>query len=138
MKDEATKSRFIQLRAESWSYARIAKALKVSKQTLITWSKGLGQQIANLRAIELEALQEQYFVTKAARIELLGKRLKAINKELDRRGLAKVPTERLLDIQMRYLTLLKEEAVPTAFSEEQDASVELLQKLDKTVVSWSA
>lgn len=138
MKDEATKSRFVELRAQGWSFARIAKALQVSKQTLITWSKDLTQQIANLRAVELEALQEEYFVTRAKRIELLGKQVKAIRRELERRSLAKVPTERLLDLQMRYVALLKEEAIPTTFSEEQDASVALLQQLDKTAVQWSA
>ena len=61
MKDDTIKSKFIELRAKNWSYNRIADELKVSKQTLITWSKDLSHVISNLRAMEIEELQERYF-----------------------------------------------------------------------------
>ncbi len=138
MKDEETKSRFVELRAKGWSYARIAKAIDVSKPTLISWAKELKGVIANLRAIELEALQEEYFITRVKRIELLGKQVKAIEAELNRRKLKEVPTEWLLDYLTRSIKLLKEEEVTPIFSEELDATVALMQTLDKTTVSWSA
>lgn len=51
MKDQETKERFVELRAKGWSFDRIARELKVSKQTLINWSRELALQIGNLKAI---------------------------------------------------------------------------------------
>lgn len=41
MKDQETKERFIELRAKGLSFDKISKELKVSKQILIDWSRGL-------------------------------------------------------------------------------------------------
>jgi orotate phosphoribosyltransferase-like protein len=56
MKDLAVKEQFVELRARGWSFDRIAKELKVSKQTLINWSRELVLEISNRRAIERESL----------------------------------------------------------------------------------
>ena len=58
MNGVATQQRFVQLRCESWSFARIAEELNVSKPTLIKWSRKLQYDIQNQRAIHLEALRE--------------------------------------------------------------------------------
>ena len=50
------KQEFIELRAKGWSFDKIAKKLGKAKQTLIDWSKELQDEIANRKAIELEAL----------------------------------------------------------------------------------
>ena len=54
---EEQKNRFIQLRAKGYSLAKIAKELHVSKGTLSNWNQDLEQQIAQAKAMELEALQ---------------------------------------------------------------------------------
>jgi len=118
MKDMKTKERFVELRAKGWSFEKIAKELKVCKQTLINWSKELSIMISNLRAIELEALQEKYYSTKKARIELFGKRLEAIKKELEKRDLSEIPTAKLFELLERHGRILKEEAVDVTFQEE--------------------
>ena len=118
MKDMKTKDRFIELRAKGWSYTRISAELKTSKQTLINWSKEYSLQISNLRAVELEALQEKYFVLKEKRIEVFGEKLKAIKDELEKRDLKDIPTERLFDLLVKYGSTLKQEVVETAFQEE--------------------
>jgi orotate phosphoribosyltransferase-like protein len=56
MKDVSVKGRFVELRARGWSFDRVAKELKVSKQALINWSRELALEIRNRRAIEHEAL----------------------------------------------------------------------------------
>ena len=61
MKEQEIKTGFVELRAKGWSYDRIAQELKVSKQTLIIWSKELACEIANLKAIELETLPGKIF-----------------------------------------------------------------------------
>lgn len=110
---EEQKSRFIHLRAKGYSYARIAKELKVSTSTLTNWNQELQQEVSQARAMELEALQEEYFVLKEGRIRLLGNQLKAIQKEMSGRDLSKVSTEKLMDLQLRYFGELKAEYVVT-------------------------
>jgi hypothetical protein len=68
----------------------------VSKQTLINWSKELQAEIANNRAIELEQLQQQYFMTKATRISMLGDLLAKSRDEVLTRSMTDVPTDKLI------------------------------------------
>ena len=95
------KHEFVELRAKGWSYTRISKRLKVSKSTLSSWRAELEEEIASLRAMELESLQERYWMAKEGKIKLLGDQLKAIQKEIKdpEKGLADVPTEKLLELQ---------------------------------------
>ncbi len=108
---EQKKSQFVQLRAKGLSYAKIAKELKVSKSTLSNWNQDLQEEIAQAKAMELEALQEEYFLLKEGRIKLLGEQLKAIQEEISNRDLSKVGTDRLMELQLRYFGELKTEYV---------------------------
>jgi transposase-like protein len=110
---EEQKSRFIHLRAKGNSYARIAKELGVSKGTLLNWNTELEANIAQARSIELEALQEEFFLLKEGRIRLLGEQFKAIQVEISKRDLSKVKTDKLMEFQLRYFGELKEEYVKT-------------------------
>lgn len=107
------KSQFIELRAKGWSYLKIARKLKVSKNTLASWGAELEGDIASLRAVEMEALHEKYFMTKEARIQLLGEQLKEIKAELKRRGLEAVSTEKLLEMELKLYQALQAEYVET-------------------------
>jgi len=123
MKDQETRERFVELRARGLSFDKISKELKVSKQTLIDWSRGLQEEIGNLKAIELEALQEKYFLTKEKRIELFGERLKAIKEELDKRDLKDVATDKLIELLLRYHRILKEEFTPLELMKQEEPGV---------------
>ena len=109
MKDIETKNKFIELRAKGLSYAKIARRLHVSKQTLINWDVALRREIANLRVIELDALQERYRMTAQKRLELFGRKLKAISDELDKRNLSNVPTEKLVTMFVKLDAALGKE-----------------------------
>lgn len=109
MKDLETRQKFVEMRACGVSFDRIAAALEVSKQTLINWSKELEAEINDLRKIELEALQEKYFMLRTQRIELFGEKLKAIRDELDKRLFLEVPTEKLFVLFIRVFSLLRDE-----------------------------
>jgi transcriptional regulator with XRE-family HTH domain len=105
------KAKFIELRAKGWSYRKLARRLKVSKSTLSNWSIELEEEIASLKAMELEALAEQFYLLKEGRIRLLGGILKRIQKEVLSRDLSGVPTDRLLELLLRYQEALQEEYV---------------------------
>ena len=107
------KSQFIELRAKGWSYLKIARKLKVSKNTLANWGAELEGEIASLKAVEMEALHEKYFMTKEARIQLLGEQLQEIKAELKRRGLEEVSTEKLLEMELKLYQALQAEYVET-------------------------
>ncbi len=107
------KSQFIELRAKGWSYVKIARKLKVSKNTLANWGAELEGEIASLKAMELEALYEKSYMTKEARIRLLGSQLKEIQDELKKRGLEDVSTEKLLEMALKLSQALQAEYVET-------------------------
>lgn len=115
MKDTKTVEEFIVLRAQGWSFDRIAKKLKTAKQTLINWSGTYGVEISHLKALELEALQEEYFLTKEGKIKLLGEAVKKLKTELDKRDLSDVPTAKLYELLDRYHELARTEAVDPDF-----------------------
>ena len=66
------KERFIELRAKGYSFEKIAKELGKAKQTLIDWSKELQDEIANVKALELEALYEKFYLLKESKITNYG------------------------------------------------------------------
>ena len=103
MKDNETKSKFIEMRAKNISFDKIAKELKVSKQTLITWSKDNELEINNLREIEFDSLRERLKLTKENRLTFLSKCLERINAELEKRDFANIPDSKLIELQIKLL-----------------------------------
>jgi hypothetical protein len=76
------KAEFVQLRAKGLAYVRIAERLGVARSTLASWNSELEAEIASARAMELEALQAEFFVLKEGRITLLGEQLLRLRGEL--------------------------------------------------------
>lgn len=135
MESNEQKERFIELRANGMSYDKISRELGVSKQTLINWSKDFIHQIQNLKAIALEALQDEYCIAREKRIKMLGEQLKALKCELDNRDLSKLSTEKLLDFYLKYIVISRQEALDIIF-QKQVGLAEYAQ-LDE-VARWSA
>jgi transcriptional regulator len=132
-----TKERFIELRAKGWSFDKIAQELGKAKQTLIDWSKELEEEIANLKALELEALYERYYLLKEAKIKKYGAILSKITDELESRDFTDVRTGRLLELYLLYFERLSQEVVAPNFKstkeiEEDREDKELLEELTST------
>jgi transcriptional regulator len=132
-----TKERFIELRAKGWSFDKIAQELGKAKQTLIDWSKELEEEIANLKALELEALYESYYLLKEAKIKKYGAILSKITDELESRDFTDVRTGRLLELYLLYFERLSQEVVAPNFKstkeiEEDREDKELLEELTST------
>ena len=122
MTETDVKQRFIQLRAQNWSFDKIAQELGKAKQTLIDWSKELQDEIANLKAVELEGLYEKYYLLKEARLQTFGEMLTKIKTEVEQRDLSDVPTDKLLELLLKYNNLIKVEVIEPTYktSEEID------------------
>jgi len=124
MKDTDTKEKFVELRGSGLSYDKIGTKLKTSKQTLIAWSQEFEVEISNLKQIRLDALREQYLLTKEHQIELLGGNLATIREELAKRDLEDIPTEKLFYLLLKYLQVLKTDNTGPIFSEEASSFLE--------------
>ncbi|MEM5008351.1 hypothetical protein ABEP42_26585 [Priestia megaterium] len=134
MKDNETRKKFIELRAKGMSFDKISKDLKTAKSTLIDWSKTHLMEIENLKAIELEALQEQFYLTKSARIEILGQQFERIKKELENRDFSDIPTDKLIDIFSKALNQLKQEEVEVTLQGEGNTLDDLITATN--TVTW--
>ena len=95
MKDQEIVEKFIELRAQGWTYARLVTELNVSKPTLIAWSRKHQFQIQNLKAIELEALREKWLASTTERVNALGEQLRKVEAELATRDPADLSTPQL-------------------------------------------
>ena len=140
MKDTETKQRFVELRAQGWSYRRIADEIQCSKQTLIEWSKDLETQAAieTLQAMETEVLRERYEMTRRHRLEVLGSRLQAIRDELSKRDFADMPSDKLIDLYLKLDSRLREYGDAAAFAEVQEVSPLEFMDLEpkKKLIRW--
>ena len=123
-----TKEKFIELRAKGWSFDKIAKELGKAKQTLIDWSKELQDEIANRKALELEALYETYYLQRESRLQTFGGLLNKIKDEVLSRDLSEVPTDKLLDLFLKYNSQVKEEIIEPSFKSSTEIDEERQDK----------
>lgn len=114
------KTKFVELRAQGFSLRNCAKQLKKSPATLSNWDRELEGEIARLKAVEMEALYEQYGLVKKKRIEMVGAQIVAITDELKGRKLSDIETDKLLDMLLRYLNQADREYVEPVFLSDND------------------
>lgn len=120
MHEEQTVQRFIELRAQGHTYARIMTELNVSKPTLIAWSRKHQFQIQNLKAIELEALQEKWLASTTARVNVLGEQLKQAEAELAKRDPSQLTTPQLFALVRSLRREIVQATGPVQFSSPVD------------------
>jgi hypothetical protein len=104
MEDKADKqAQFIELRAKGNSFDRIADKLKISKTTLINWSKAHKQEVNNMTAIERDALMDRYQMAKRHQLEMYGEQLAKVKEEVSKRNMSDVSTEKLVTMEIKLL-----------------------------------
>jgi len=126
------KQDFVNLRAKGYSFRYIAKELKLSPQTLLNWEGELNEEISKLKSVELEFLYEQYFLTKKHRFKEISKQLQAIQKELGDRKLSDISTDKLFDLNLKYLERAGQEYVEPNFLIKNN---KIVSKLDSQGIS---
>jgi lambda repressor-like predicted transcriptional regulator len=90
-----SKSQFIELRAKGWSLNRISVQIGVCKRTLVDWNRQSSLELEELRALELEALEERILASHEEELQRLVTHQKAIEQELLGRRYATLPTDKL-------------------------------------------
>ena len=108
MKDQETIQKFIALRSQGWTYARLMVELNVSKPTLINWSRKFQFQIQNLRAIELEALASKWLSSVTDHVNGLGQQLQKVEAELAGREVKDLSTTQLYGLAQKLRRQLQQ------------------------------
>jgi len=98
MNDLETQKRFVQLRIQGWSYDRIAVELKISRRTVINWSRKYRFEIQNERAMTMDNLREQLLSSREVQARALAGQLKAVEAELAKRNVSDLSTTRLFSL----------------------------------------
>ncbi|MGZ4926289.1 MAG: hypothetical protein ACXV4B_07550 [Halobacteriota archaeon] len=109
MKDYNVQRKFLELRGQGKSFNAIEQELGVSKPTLIKWGREFQEQIENIKAIELDSLMDEFYLTKKRRVEVLGELHKRAIEEVKNRDLSEVPTAKLIDLTSKLSTQLAKE-----------------------------
>ena len=128
METVKVKQRFIELRAKGYSYEKIAKEMGKAKQTLIDWGTELQEEIANLKAMELEELYGKYFLLKENRLQTFGELLEKIKKEALSRELSSLPTDKLLELLLKYENHINTELVEPVYKSTRQIETEKSQR----------
>lgn len=116
MKDIETQEKFIALRSRGHTFASIAAELGVARGTLINWSRKFQYQINNLRAVELEALQEQLIASREHRARLRAAELQRVETELQSRELTGLSTAALFQLARSLRTQIQRETGTISFT----------------------
>lgn len=118
MKDSESKERFLELRAQGKSLRSIESDTGTNRRTLSKWERESKEELANLKAIELDALREEYWLTRQARIKIYGDQRQRTIEEFKIRDLSEVPTPKLVDIFLKLDAQLRDEALMPAIVDE--------------------
>jgi transcriptional regulator with XRE-family HTH domain len=102
MKDNEIKTRFIEMRGHGLPLAKISAEINVSKPTLISWERNFKEEIENVRAIELEAMYDKYYLSARKKVEFFGNVLSRIQRELETRDLSTIPTDKLFAMYAHF------------------------------------
>ena len=116
MHSPETVQRFIELRAQGWTYARLMVELNVTKPTLIAWSRKYQFEIQNLHAIELEALREKWLASTTDRVNALGQQLRRVQGELEKRDLSTLSTPQLMSAARNLQRQIEQATGPLQFT----------------------
>ena len=94
-----TQTKFILLRSDGISFDKIAKELKVSKVTLIQWSKLFEDNIKELQFLAMVEIKKRYSNTVAKRYETLLQQLDKIDNAILEADLLETPLKDLIQLQ---------------------------------------
>ena len=94
-----TQTKFIFLRSDGISFDKIAKELKVSKVTLIQWSKLFEDNIKELQFLAMVEIKKRYSNTVAKRYETLLQQLDKIDNAILEADLLETPLKDLIQLQ---------------------------------------
>jgi len=137
-KGEQVVEKFIELRAQDWSFARLGAELRVSKPTLIAWSRKYHRQIQNLRQLHLDAVSERCRLSRVTCLEELSEDARRIREELAKRDLGDISTVRLLTMASLLRSEIARVVGPVHLTEEVTEELPDRETFLRPTVDWDA
>jgi hypothetical protein len=133
MKTTNQRNQFINLRAQNYSFDKIAGEMRIAKGTLLEWEKEHLNEISELKKVEFEKLQEKFELTKLKELEILGRNYKKIIDELEKRNLNDTPTYKLYELMFKFQEIFASHGVVNESEEQSNLRFipELLDEIKK-------
>jgi len=131
--------RFLAYRAQGETYNQIAAKMNIAKHTLINWAKKYRTQLATLRAIELENLQETFALTQTCRLKILGQQFVNLKNSVHLSDLQRIPPAKRLELMFKIIQLVQKLEIPPDPKPGDPDLVEddLLEPKPPTPPGWS-
>lgn len=105
--------KFLQLRAQGWSFDRIAAEINVSKPVLLKWSKQYQQELDQQSYFELQNIIASHNIMRMHRMAAIAKMLGAALVEVETRAqdgkLSDMATDKLINLVLTLETRLEKE-----------------------------
>src|SRR5688572_12755142 len=112
MHSTETRQKFIILRAKNRGLCGIAEELNISPGTAYTWDSLFQDEIAQLRAMEIEAIRESVLPNYQQELGYLADELKRVQAELRERDYGYVNTDQLYWYQGHLLSRIDKKCPP--------------------------
>jgi transposase-like protein len=112
MHSTETKQQFVILRAKGRGLCGIAEELGVSSSTAYTWDSQFQDEIAELRAMEIEAIRERTLPNYQQELSYLAEELKRVQAILRERDYGYVNTDQLYWYQSHLLSRIDRKCPP--------------------------
>ena len=113
-----TQTKFILLRSDGISFDKIAKELKVSKVTLIQWSKLFEDNIKELQFLAMVEIKKQFSHSIKSRYEILLKQLDKIDNAILEADLSEESLKDLIQLQQHtysQITMIENKVSVSAY-----------------------
>jgi len=123
---------FLVLRADGMTFDNIALKLKVTKPTLMKWSKLFKDDLNDLKCLAILALKEQYKYTQKSKYETLLKHLNKVDEAIEKKDLSKVSIKDLLALKNDILENLNITESNTNFINLDLDDLSLMEQIEFT------
>jgi transposase len=117
-----TKQQFIILRAQGLGLCKIADQLRISSSTAYKWASRFDDEIAQLRAIEIEAIRERLLPNYEQELAYLADELKRVQTEIRARDYGYVKIENLHRYQRALFARIDKKCPPLRPRPAKDSS----------------
>ena len=112
MHSTETHQKFIALRAKNRGLCAIAEEIGISSSTAYAWDSQFQDEIAELRAMEIEAIRERILPTYQQELSYLAEELKRVQTILRERDYGYVNTDQLYWYQSHLLSRIDKKCPP--------------------------
>ena len=122
--------KIIEMLADNYSYSAIADSVGVTRYTVEQISKKVRVDINNIKENEYKELYDRYHMNKKDRIQLYGKDLLKIERELSKRDLSDISDADLIELKQKTISRLEKLFTPVNTEPVEKTAQGILDALD--------